>query len=450
MAGFAGRCVRLLLVIVAVMAGSAVTQAAWAAPYAAIVMDMRNGEVLYARSADRRQPPASLTKLMTLYLTFEAVENGQLRLDQSVRVSRKASRQPASKLYLKAGQRVTIRSLIRATAIKSANDAAMVLAETIGGSERAFAELMTAKARALGMRNTTFRNPHGLTQSGHLSTARDMAILARHVYFDFPQYYNVFGRKTDRAAGKRIYSTNRLLRSYRGAEGMKTGYTRAAGYNLVATASRGSERIIAVVLGGKSSRSRNRQVAKLLDLGFSRADSRVAIVRPGTRRIQVASAPLPPVRPGLRSTGLAALGEVAATPAAAETVELESTAPLYSIVPEGRETPSRAAIAEVRDTSRFVADAGRLGLPVPRPKPLWSVQIGAFDTRDLAVARLTSVSLGNVAALSGAPGEIDEVSGQRGKLFRVRFHGLAPGDARLACKALKTRGQDCLAIAPRG
>ncbi|MEM8597483.1 MAG: D-alanyl-D-alanine carboxypeptidase family protein, partial [Pseudomonadota bacterium] len=210
-----------------------------AAPYAGIVMDMRSGAIYYAHDIDRRQHPASLTKMMTLYLTFEALQRGQIKLDQRVRVSRHAARQPASKLYLRAGSRVRIRDLIRATAIKSANDAAMVLAEAIGGSQKNFGRMMTQKARALGMKNSTFKNPHGLTQSGHLSTARDMAVLARHLFYDFPQYYNVFGRKTHMAAGKRIRTTNRLLSSYRGAEGMKTGYTRAAGYNLVSVAARG-------------------------------------------------------------------------------------------------------------------------------------------------------------------------------------------------------------------
>ncbi|MDT8345754.1 MAG: D-alanyl-D-alanine carboxypeptidase family protein, partial [Thermohalobaculum sp.] len=220
-------------------------------------MDMRDGRVLHAENADRPQHPASLTKMMTLYLTFEAVEQGQVDLDQSVRVSRNASRQPPSKLYLKEGSRVTIRSLIRAAAIKSANDAAMVLAETIGGSQAGFARLMTDKARALGMTSTTFKNPHGLTAQGHVSTARDMALLARHLYFDFPQYYNVFSKRSDIANGKRVWTTNRLLSSYSGAEGMKTGYTSAAGYNLVGVAARGSERVIAVVLGGRNSRWRN-------------------------------------------------------------------------------------------------------------------------------------------------------------------------------------------------
>ncbi|MEK6216161.1 MAG: D-alanyl-D-alanine carboxypeptidase, partial [Boseongicola sp.] len=298
MVKYAGQSIRTLILLAAVVLYGATGGFAIAAPYSAIVMDMRDGTVLYESNADRRQSPASLTKMMTLYLAFEAVENGQLKLDQKVRVSRHASRQPRSKLYLKSGQRVSIRSLIRASAIKSANDAAVALAEAIGGSEKEFARLMTAKARQLGMKNTTFNNAKGLTARGHLSTARDMAILGRHLFFDFPQYYNIFSRKTARAAGKQVWTTNRLLSSYRGADGIKTGYTNAAGYNLVASAHRGNKRIISALFGGKSSRTRNAQMVKLLDKGFSRAASRVAMVAPRLRQSVLARAPLPPAKPG--------------------------------------------------------------------------------------------------------------------------------------------------------
>ena len=221
---FAAQLRLVFLLSIVILASAVSAPAVHAAPYAAMVMDMRDGRVLHARSADRRQHPASLTKMMTLYLAFEAVESGRVGLDQTVRVSRHASRQPPSKVYLREGQRVSIRHLIRATATKSANDAAMALAEALGGSQEGFARMMTSKARELGMPNSTFRNPHGLTQSGHLSTARDMARLARHLYFDFPEYYHVFGRIKTYAMGKTLWSTNRrLLRSYRGAEGMKTG-----------------------------------------------------------------------------------------------------------------------------------------------------------------------------------------------------------------------------------
>ncbi|MHA1552783.1 MAG: serine hydrolase [Alphaproteobacteria bacterium] len=325
---------------------------------------MRDGTVLYKSNADRRQSPASLTKMMTLYLAFEAVQNGQLGIDQRVRVSRRAARQPASKLYLKAGQRVSIRSLIRASAIKSANDAAVALAEAISGSEKAFARLMTARARQLGMTNTSFRNASGLTARGHLSTARDMAILGRHLFFDFPQYYNLFSRKTTRAAGRRISTHNRLLSSYRGADGIKTGYTRAAGYTLVASAHRGNKRIVAALFGGKSSRWRHSRMVKLLDKGFARAGARVAMVPPHAGQLAVARAPLPPAKPGTPATGLAALARMLASEAVAATPPSSSwLAPLYAVAPPPRPTRVSAAIETAPGT---VNNAGLMPVPLPR------------------------------------------------------------------------------------
>ena len=378
----AGRCIRILIFSAAILLAGAGGRPAVAAQYSAIVMDMRDGTVLFESNADRRRQPASLTKMMTLYLTFEAVQNGLLGLDQRVRISRHAARQPASKLYLRAGQRVSIRSLIRASAIKSANDAAVALAEAISGSEKAFARLMTGRARQLGMTNTTFRNANGLTARGQFSTARDMAILGRHLFFDFPQYYNLFSRRSDRAAGKRVWTTNRLLASYRGADGIKTGYTRAAGYNLVASAHRGRKRIIAALLGGKSSRWRNARMVKLLDKGFARAGARVAMVAPRTRQPAVVRAPLPPAKPGTPASTLAVLARMLSSEAVAATPASNSRlAPLYAVAPPAR--PGRGAAGT--ETAPETA-TGASGMPVPPPRPSRAVQLGAFENRAIAVA----------------------------------------------------------------
>ena len=198
--------------------------AAQAAPYAAMVIDARDGNVLHSRNADTRLHPASLTKMMTLYVVFEAVENGEISLDTKVRISAKAAAEPPSKLGLREGQTIALRYLIRAAAIKSANDAATALGEAIEGSEAAFARRMNRTAKALGMTRTTFKNAHGLTESGHLSTARDMTTLGRHLFYDYPDYYNLFSRTSAHAGIREVANTNRrLLGSYRGADGIKTG-----------------------------------------------------------------------------------------------------------------------------------------------------------------------------------------------------------------------------------
>jgi D-alanyl-D-alanine carboxypeptidase len=391
----AGQNIRILVLFVTVLLLSASERPAFAAQYSAIVMDMRDGTVLYESNPDRRQSPASLTKMMTLYLAFEAVENGQLRLDQKVRVSRHAARQPPSKLYLKSGQRVSIRSLIRASAIKSANDAAVALAEAVSGSEKAFARLMTSRARQFGMTNTTFRNANGLTARGHLSTARDMAILGRHLFFDFPQYYNLFSRKTARAAGKRVYNTNRrLLSSYAGADGIKTGYTNAAGYTLVASARRGKKRVIASLFGGKSSRWRNARMVKLLDKGFARAATRVAVVKPGLRRMVVARAPLPPPKPGTPATGFERLAQVLASEAVAATPPSNSRmAPLYAVMPSARPALNTAQ------------------KPLPVPRPGRGVRLGALGNQAAGINKITQ---DNVKMLADAAPGIDEIRGREG------------------------------------
>lgn len=270
-----------LYVITAIWLAILVPMSAMATPYAAMVMDARNGEVIHSDNADTRLHPASLTKMMTLYVVFEAVQNGEISMDTKVRISQKAAAEPPSKLGLRAGSTIQLRYLVRAAAIKSANDAATALAEAISGSEAAFARRMNRTAKAIGMTRTTFKNAHGLTESGHLSTARDMTILGRHVLYDYPQYYNLFSRRSTDAGIKTVAHTNRrFLDSYAGADGIKTGYTRAAGFNLTASAERGGERIIVTVFGGNSTASRNAQVAKLMDLGFKKAPSRMALRTP--------------------------------------------------------------------------------------------------------------------------------------------------------------------------
>lgn len=250
--------------------------ALWAAPFAAYVMDARTGEVLYEKNADTRLHPASLTKMMTLYITFQAIESGEVSLDTMVTVSANAAGQPPSRLGLRTGQKIALRYLIRAAAIKSANDAAAAIGDFLGGDEAHFAARMNRTAKALGMKNTTFKNANGLTRAGHMSTAHDMSLLGRHLLYDFPQYYSLFSRRTADAGIAHVANTNRrFLDAYEGADGIKTGYTVPAGFNLVASAQRGNKRIIATVFGGTSPAARNSKIAELLDLGFERVPENV-------------------------------------------------------------------------------------------------------------------------------------------------------------------------------
>jgi D-alanyl-D-alanine carboxypeptidase len=260
-----------------------VAQSSDNARYAAIVVDAATGEVLFARRADSPRYPASITKVMTLYLAFEALQEGKVKLDDVITVSARAASQPPSKLGLAAGQRITLDDAMRATAVRSANDMAVVIAEHVAGSEGRFAAMATLKAEELGMTQTRYVNPNGLPDSRQLTSARDLAILARAVMRDFPQYYSYFGQHDWAYNGRDYRNTNGLLRTGQGYDGMKTGFTNASGYNLAASSVRNGKRIITIVLGGRSSASRNAHVAELMNTGFE-----VERRRSQGERIQVA------------------------------------------------------------------------------------------------------------------------------------------------------------------
>tara|TARA_B100000315_G_scaffold260173_1_gene319707 strand:+ start:11516 stop:12685 length:1170 start_codon:yes stop_codon:yes gene_type:complete len=255
-----------------------------AAKYASYVVDAKTGKVYHATNENTRNYPASLTKLMTLYLLFEAVEKKKFTFSTRLSVSRKAANRPASRLGLKRGQSIRVKDAVMALIVKSANDVASVVAESIGGTERRFALIMTDKARKLGMSRTTFRNASGLPHRGQMSTAKDMATLTRAIINRFPQYYHLFKRQVFTFQGRTYRTHNKVLKTYPGAEGMKTGYIRASGYNLITTAKRHNRRMIGVVFGGNTSRSRNRHMKTLLTRAFNDATPPVLVAKAKKRK----------------------------------------------------------------------------------------------------------------------------------------------------------------------
>ena len=237
--------------------------------YAYVVADARDGKIINSHNSKQIVHPASLTKMMTLYLAFDAIRYGRLKLDQKVIISKNAASEPPSKFWYKPGQRVSIRYLIRASAIRSANDAATALGEAISGSEKIFISDMNTAAKKMGMNSTNFLNAHGLTEIGHYSTAKDMLILARRLMLDYPEYFNIFSRLETYASGKTIKNTNyKFLRQYNGASGIKTGYTNAAGHNLAASAKRGEKQLIGIIIGTSSSSERAKKIIGLFDDAF--------------------------------------------------------------------------------------------------------------------------------------------------------------------------------------
>lgn len=256
--------------------------------YAALVMDSDTGLILYQRNGHKKLHPASLTKMMTLLMLFEALDQGKVRMHSKIRISEHAASMVPSKIGLKPGKKIKVKDAIQALAVKSANDIAVAVAEKLGGSERRFAQMMTKKARDLGMTKTRFRNASGLHDPKQVSTARDMARLARTIIYDYPHYYHFFSKNKFTYQGKTYRSHNKLMNSYAGMDGMKTGYIRASGFNLVSSAKRNNRRLIGVVFGGKTSKTRNARMEKILDFSFKRI---------GGINIVASAAPVPKRKP---------------------------------------------------------------------------------------------------------------------------------------------------------
>lgn len=243
------------------------------ASVSSIVIDAESGSVLYANNADERRYPASLTKLMTLYITFNALENNTLKLDDELKISHTAANRSPSRLNLTPGKTIDVRTAILGTIVKSANDCATVLGEALAKDERSFAILMTQTAKKLGMKNTTFKNASGLQHSKQKTTARDMAILAAALYHHFPQYYSWFSIPSFEYNGKTYKTHNFLLKNFEGADGMKTGFTAAAGYNIVTSAKRGNHRVIAVTMGHNQQETRDKTVYAMMDKTLDNMDA---------------------------------------------------------------------------------------------------------------------------------------------------------------------------------
>jgi D-alanyl-D-alanine carboxypeptidase len=459
---------------------AALPQQLCAAPYAAMVVDARDGRVIHSRNADTRLHPASLTKMMTLYIAFEAVERGEISLDTKVRISKHAASEPPSKLGLVAGQRIKLRYLIRAAAVKSANDAATAIGEAISGSEKKFAQRMNRTAKALGMSRTNFKNAHGLTQSGHLSTARDMTTLGRHIFYDYPEYYNLLSRQSTHAGIKTVRNTNRrLLANYRGADGIKTGYTNAAGFNLVASAERGSERIIATVFGGRSTATRNKRVAELLDMGFRKAPTRVATRKParpvygavpGTgKTIRTVTTVKKSLRPQARPDAaakppvlLALSDEINQAVAEATSVEAPKSTTKTATKPKAKPATPKDVVLASTVAAEPSAPAAPISATLDTSEPLqedgqevvarlstsggnhWGINVGRFPSRYAAQRMLLKTALAEMNTLDGSLRKV--VKRKAG--YDAQFMGMPREKADLACRRLQARQVTCFMVGP--
>ncbi len=370
------------------------------AKYASFVINENTKRIYHNKNADTRNYPASLTKIMTLYMIFDALESKKISMKTKLKVSKRASRQPPSKLYLSPGSRITVKNAIMALITKSANDVATVVAENLGKSERNFAKLMTKKAKQLGMTRTTFKNASGLPNRGQLSTARDMATLGMAIRRNHPKFFKLFKTKHFVYQGTKYTNHNNLLGSYSGTDGIKTGYTSASGFNLVASVERNGQRIIGVVFGGKKARSRDRHMIKLLNRHFKTKPSKplVRIAKPSE---------IPLARPTISI--------------------VEKSVKNFNIPPT-------------------------LKLPPSDKEEDWFIQIGAFKNRLNAHKAARNARNMVPEQLANLPASLSKITRTSNKnntveyLWRVRFIELAENQARSVCAELWTSGFSCIPL----
>ncbi|RWF65909.1 D-alanyl-D-alanine carboxypeptidase [Mesorhizobium sp.] len=451
--------------IVALAMGVVVADAAssMAAKSAAIVIDAKTGKVLYSSDANGRRYPASLTKMMTLYLTFEALAKGRISKNTPVPFSAHAAAEPPTKLGVKPGGSVSVDTAILSMVTKSANDSATALGELIGGNEANFARMMTAKARQLGMNGTVFRNANGLPDPGQFTTAHDMAMLGIALREHFPQYYGYFSQRSFLYGRQRINGHNRLLGRIKGVDGIKTGYTRASGYNLVSSVNDGDRKLVAVVMGGASGRSRDNQMAGLINAYMPRASTRgggalVAKTGGGNPISALAKvflpkhdAPTPDEKPAVEDEATVASADDSA-PVVEETGPVvEETTPVVQI--KKVKTVAVAAVAAAPAPQAVAAYAEPEPAPAVDPVKTasvpsgWAVQVASSPKQSEAQAFLDKTSKQAPKVLADASAFTVAFDKDGVTYYRARFGGFSSKDAAWnACTALKKKKISCYAV----
>jgi D-alanyl-D-alanine carboxypeptidase len=420
---------------------SAVAEASAAnSKYAAIVIDAATGKTLFSANADASRYPASLTKMMTLYLVFERLASGKIKKSTQVPFSRHAASQPPTKLGVKAGKSVSVETIIYSLVTKSANDAAAAVAELLGGSEEGFARMMTAKAKKLGMTRTVFRNASGLPDPSQRSSARDLAILGIALREHFPQYYSYFSTRSFTHGRQRMANHNRLLGRVKGMDGIKTGYTRASGFNLASSVGDGNRRIVAVVMGGQTGRARDNHMAELVRKYLPKASGRggngdlvakskdadaveVAVAEPK------AAKPVKAAKPTKK-----AKSEVAAAPVV-ETQPAEEPIVQAYAEPTPRPKAALAAVDPINTSSTASAPSG------------WAIQVASMPDEAQAMSTLAKTGKQAASILAGAAAYTVPFDKDGVTYYRVRFGGFASKSAAWdACGALKKRKIACYAV----
>lgn len=367
---------------------------------------------------------------MTLYMLFEALESGTMHLGQALPVSSHAASMPASKLWLSTGSSITVEEAIKALVVRSANDVAVVVAEALGGTEANFGRMMTQRARELGMPSTVFRNASGLPDNAQVTTARDMATLSIRVMQDFPEYYPYFSTQSFTYRGTTHTSHNRLVRNYAGADGLKTGFIRASGFNVATSAVRNNRRIVSVVMGGFTAASRDTHMADLLDRGFAR----LSMLQRGD---WIAQADVLGDRMELPQSPPALAQQLAAAPESTSNPDVSDSERMLSFQSEmgvemgSADDPIRALIAQAE---------------TPPSAGGWAVQVGAFNDANQALSLASHAADRLASLMSDVRVAVAESEDER-RIFRARLVDLQESDARSACNSLRAQGMDCMVVA---
>lgn len=492
-----GAVLRLtVLALLAALGFGLFTDSATANPkFAAVTVDARTGKFLFAENADSIRHPASLTKMMTLYILFQDLSRGRMQLNSEIRVSARATGMAPSKLGVPAGGTITVETAIKALVVKSANDVAAAVAENLGGTEKAFAQRMTSTARAIGMSRTTFLNASGLPNPKQVTTARDMATLGLRLMRDFPQYYPYFRTQSFVYQGRTIRGHNRLLGSYEGTDGIKTGFINASGFNLVSSVRRGDRRLVGVVLGGRTGASRDAYMKAMLTKQFPKAkggttiaamagsskgavaideqtetasateteakSKQVARKEAAAKRInkartkasenEVAAAtsatPAPPEQGDTEDGSLADLAAQASQQAqVAQQPEAAAVADQVQVVPEptpGTTLQAGDAPFEVKTPEEQLADKAHVASIAPPADGGWTINLGDYATKNDAQAVLQLLRKRAPAAVEGRTAQTVMIEKDGQVTYRARFTGYDETTAATACKTIKRQQTPC-------
>jgi D-alanyl-D-alanine carboxypeptidase len=451
----------VLLVAVALSAGLLAPAAQANPKFAAITVDARNGKVLFSSNADAIRHPASLTKMMTLYVLFQELKAGRLSLNSPIRMSKRAAGMAPSKLGVKAGQSITVETAIRALVVKSANDVAAAVAEAISGSEKDFANRMTRQARAMGMPRTTFANASGLPNPRQVTTARDMATLGLRLMRDFPQYYPYFRTRSFVYQGRTITGHNRLLGNYEGTDGIKTGYINASGFNLVSSVRRGDKRLVGVVMGGRTGASRDAYMRQMLSKNFGKArggKTIAAVAGSSKGAISPIEAAEAPAKKKQRKTAKAAaeaqpkpapepleqgdaqdgLAELAAEASA------EAAPGVETVPPPNSDTEAVAdGTVKVKTPAEQLADKAHVASITPAPDTGWLINLGDYATKNDAQAILQKLRQRAPDMVAGKTAQTVKVERAGTITYRARFTGFDQASAAEACRVIKRNKAPC-------